>query len=609
MNNTIHLTNPNPQSLRNIKLVNYDYRLNLSESELQGRILLEMKIWITILIGLFVAGCGKGEKHGHDHNPGGEGSHESADETATKKAPEETLKAGVWDTPIGFSLYFAENIDLASGLTGLVNMAPALYSDKKGEQKATMLYFVERTLVGAGEFEKAIEVVEEHYKGMSKADAIFYIAQAQADAAKPKEALETFVLAEKALSGIKSRASDNLTSRIEEQRILLGGKEQIEKHLNLEMEKTGDRNQFQLLPIANKLLKINEKELALKAFRHSSNGFGDVERKDEKEYIAQHTLCEIAEGLAAAGDVELALATVKTALETVQQIENPAKRSVAEITVLRRTGAILIKAGKNPEALVALKKGLNLAQKLNANLREEGSIEGSLKSNSLLEIATALAGAGDKRLAQETFEQAIKAAHQIKPATTFKGDDGGKVLQLKSIALAQSETGDQKGALGTLGQIAKLMQASKDVETRIESFSELASVQIQLGQTAEAKKTVESVSSAINEIKGKISFSTPMDAPVRSKPLYLIDLAKLQIKLGDKQQAMNSLTQALHLERREPNAFAKGGTYQDIALILIAEPVPDALDEDGKPVLRMKKEFSPAEKQFARRFAKVLQVK
>ena len=78
---------------------------------------------------------------------------------------------------------------------------------------------------------------------------------------------------------------------------------------------------------------------------HAQLRFGDIENNEVKEYIAQNDLCEIAEGLATAGDFEFALTTFKNALETVQQIDDPEKRSVAEITVLRRTAAVMIKAG------------------------------------------------------------------------------------------------------------------------------------------------------------------------------------------------------------------------------------------------------------------------
>ena len=573
-----------------------------------------MKVLIPILLGLLVVGCGKGDGHSHphDHDHGGDAAHEDPKgDSLPKKASEEILVAGVWDTPIGFSLFFSKNIEKASGLNRLMQMAPGIYADKKGEQKYDFLFQAVSALVGAGEFDKAIEVAGEFDQGESKANVLFTIAKAQADAAKPKEALETLTLAEKALPGDKSEDSSYLVSAIEQKRILLGGKEQVERHLKLKMEEADKDDLFELISLGKKLFKINKKGLALEAYRHCVKILGDIEDKKAREYYSKTLLVEIAEGLAAAGDIEFAMTTFKNALETVQQIDDPEKRSVAEITVLRRTAAVMIKAGKKPEALVDLKKSLNLAEKLDAKLREEGSIEGSLKADALLKIATALAGAGEKKLAQETFEQAIKAAHQIKPATTFNGDDGGKVIQLKSIALAQAESGDQEKALETLEQISQLMQAAKDVETNstIMGLSDLALIQIQLGRKTDAKKTVESVSRAINEIKGTISFATPIDDPARNKPVYLYDLAKLQIKLGDKQQAMKSLTQVLQLERREPNAFAKGATYEEVAIILIAEPVPGVRDEYGEPVLRMKKEFTADEKQLARKFAKVLQGK
>ena len=570
-----------------------------------------MKTLIPILIGLLVVGCGKGDGHSHphDHDHGGDAAHEDPKgDSLPKKASEEILVAGVWDTPIGFSLFFSKNIEKASGLNSLIQMAPGIYADKKGEQKYDFLFQAVSALVGAGEFDKAIEVAGEFDQGESKANVLFTIAKAQADAAKPKEALETLTLAEKALPGDKSEDS-YLVSAIEQKRILLGGKEQVERHLKLKMEEADKDDLLELISLGTKLIKINKKGLALEAYRHCVKILGDIEDKKAREYYSKTLLVEIAEGLATAGDIEFAMTTFKNALETVQQIDDPEKRSVAEITVLRRTAAVMIKAGKKPEALVDLKKSLNLAEKIDAKLREEGSIEGSIKAEALLKIATALAGAGEKKLAQETFEQAIKAAHQIKPATTFNGDDGGKVIQLKSIALAQAESGDQEKALKTLEQISQLMQAAKDVETKIMGLSDLALIQIQLGRKTDAKKTVESVSRAINEIKGTISFATPIDDPARSKPMYLYDLAKLQIKLEDKQQAMKSLTRVLQLERREPNAFAKGGTYEEVAIILIAEPVPGVRDEYGEPVLRMKKEFTADEKQLARKFAKVLQGK
>ena len=570
-----------------------------------------MKVLIPIFIGLLVVGCGKGDGHSHhhDHDHGGDAAHEDPKgDSLPNKASGEILVAGVWDTPIGFSLFFAKNIEKASGLNRLIQVAPGIYADRKGEQKYSILFQAVSALVGADEFDKAIEVAGEFDQGESKADVLFTIAKAQADAAKPKEALETLTLAEKALPGDKSEESVYWVSSIKEQLILLGGKEQIKKLLKSKMEKAEKGIHTELVSFSNKLLKINEKELALEAFRHASLRFADIENKKVKEHIAQNDLCEIAEGLATAGDIEFALTTLKKALETVQQIKNPDKRSVAEITVLRRTAAVMIKAGKRPEALATLKKALNLAKTIDVNLRNEETYEGSAKATAILKIATALANAGDKKLAQETFGQAIKAAHHIKPVTTFKGDDGGKMLLLKTIALAQSESGDQEKALETLSQIVQLMQTTKDVETKIMGLSELASIQIQLGQKIRAKKTVDSVSNIIKGIKGSPDMFSYDDA-ARNKSVYLIDLAMLQIKLGDEQQAMKSLAQSVHLERRETNAFMKGGTYESVAMILVAEPVPGVLDEYGEPVLRMKKEFTAAEKQLARRFSKVLQGK
>ena len=134
---------------------------------------------------LLLVGCGKQE--------------EAADHTATPqtqpkasaaKQEEPTTSAETdhpWDTPTRLGLFMARNIEDASGLSGLVGIAPDLYADNEGEQKASALHKIASALVEAEDsdhavatLKQAVEVAQTIKIASNKADALTYLASALA---------------------------------------------------------------------------------------------------------------------------------------------------------------------------------------------------------------------------------------------------------------------------------------------------------------------------------------------------------------------------------------------------------------------------------------------
>ncbi len=88
----------------------------------------------------------------------------------------------------------------------------------------------------------------------------------------------------------------------------------------------------------------------------------------------------------------------------------------------------------------------------------------------------------------------------------------------------------------------------------------------------------------------------------------LKDIALAQVEAGDKEQALATLKQALEVAQKIEYASYKAIALREIAMTLATEPIPEN-KKDNPVVRRMKKDFTPKEKQLAKQLVEAIPVR
>jgi len=86
------------------------------------------------------------------------------------------------------------------------------------------------------------------------------------------------------------------------------------------------------------------------------------------------------------------------------------------------------------------------------------------------------------------------------------------------------------------------------------------------------------------------------------------NIAQTQLEAGDKRQALATLKHAMEVAQKIEDAHGKPLALCNIASALATEPVPvNKKDDPGPSVRRMKKVFTPKEKQLAKQIVEAMQ--
>ncbi|MCH8210582.1 MAG: hypothetical protein IIB99_04340 [Planctomycetes bacterium] len=93
------------------------------------------------------------------------------------------------------------------------------------------------------------------------------------------------------------------------------------------------------------------------------------------------------------------------------------------------------------------------------------------------------------------------------------------------------------------------------------------------------------------------------------KASALSSIASAQVEAGNKEQALAILKQAVEVAQKIEMAYFKQSALREIAMTLATEPIPEnKKDNPDRPVVRrMKKAFTPKEKQLAKQLVEAMQ--
>jgi cytohesin len=322
------------------------------------------------------------------------------------------------------------------------------------------------------------------------------------------------------------------------------------------------------------------------------------------------------------------------AMEVAQQIESPSKKGEALISI----ALALIQTGEKTQALATLKQTEEEAQKINDLAK---------KVNTLNYIATALFKAGEKKQALATLKQAVEEAKKI-------DNYGYKASALNKIGTALVEVGEKEEALAIL---KRAREAAQKIESRgfsgTQALSNIASAMVEAGDRKEALATLKQVM-ASQKINDETQINKRFEEQFglsEVKANAIAGVASAMAKAGDKEQSAAILKQVVEQaqkikmtenkaivlsvisgslnatgELKEQSAailkqsIEEAQKIQDLRMkasihqmailpVLAMESGPNEKDEEGRPLYRLKKAFSPEEKQLAKQLVEAIQAK
>lgn len=337
----------------------------------------------------------------------------------------------------------------------------------------------------------------------------------------------------------------------------------------------------------------------------------------------------------------------KQALEVTQQIE----AGYDKVAALSAIASVQATTGRKEQALATLKQAMEMAQKLEDTTDKElatrdiiwaltdlGDYQQALGMTQEIEsaharvsvfrtIASALIKAGDKKKAVEFLKQAVEAAQPM--AATYK------ILSLNGIALYLAEAGDKKQALAILNQCMKMIP-------QIQDFSEKqfvrTTISVALIKVGDKKQALESLPRVVEEAKkieeasfrvviltqisvelfeagdkeqAMVTLKLSLKIAKKIKFLFskndaLISIAKALEKIGDKKQVLETLKDAVEVaQQNDQDRQSKGVILSKLALTLATELIPENKNKNSGR--RMKKTFTPQEKQLAKQLVKATQ--
>ena len=130
------------------------------------------------------------------------------------------------------------------------------------------------------------------------------------------------------------------------------------------------------------------------------------------------------------------------------------------------------------------------------------------------------------------------------------------------------------------------------------ALSAIASALVEAGDKEQALATLKQAVAATQIIENAIG-----------KADVLRGIALVQAKAGDKEQALATLKQALEVAQKIEDARRKATALRAIAMTLTTEPLREnKKDNPDRPVeRRMKKAFTPKEKQLAKQLVEAMQ--
>jgi tetratricopeptide (TPR) repeat protein len=153
-------------------------------------------------------------------------------------------------------------------------------------------------------------------------------------------------------------------------------------------------------------------------------------------------------------------------------------------------------------------------------------------------IAVALAQAGDRQGAAQSFAQALAAARSIEGAQL-------RARALRDIAQAQAQADDRQGAAQSFAQAVAAARSIEDARHRYPDLRDIAKAQAQAGDITGALAAARSIEDASD------------------RAYALVNIGKAQAQAGDRQGAAQSFAQALaaarSIESARPRAMDLAG--------------------------------------------------
>jgi RNA polymerase sigma factor (sigma-70 family) len=284
------------------------------------------------------------------------------------------------------------------------------------------------------------------------------------------------------------------------------------------------------------------------AFREIAVAFaraGDIDRglqiardiADTREFSIRSSeiplaLVEIARLQAKAGQVETAKKTLREAFGVA---DTSNRRDLIHASRVRRVAEAQAEIGDVDGAKASV-----------------AAIEGdsSEKAVALAALAKAQAKAGDRSGAQASLREAFTAAQGLGPREDLINDNPAENARntYRTIALAQAETGDAKGAIETLVNRG-------NAEWRSENMTQIATIQARQG-----------------DISGALATARLIPVPTRAGEAYS-SIASLQAKAGD---VPGALTWAPKLDSPIARAFGLIGIIDGLAAATTGKPAQGA---------------------------------
>ncbi|TWU12979.1 photosystem I assembly protein Ycf3 [Symmachiella macrocystis] len=280
-------------------------------------------------------------------------------------------------------------------------------------------------------------------------------------------------------------------------------------------------------------------------------------------------------------------------------IEDDGKRARA----LTEIGAAQFEAGEKQQALETLGHAVRAAQK-SRNVRQKASALNSIvlilvkarKDERVREVVQAIRDHRERRTVQRNlvhyhiatgdFERAVETVRTME-------SDSTQAFLLIEIAAAQVKKGDQKQALETLKQATEVAET---IQTPHRKASLLNSVSRILFHAGDKEQALAVLNQAL-ELAQMIENS-------RSKAFALGEIAASQKQMRGTVEAIVTLKQALEVSQAIKNETTQNFTIRKIAIEFAMEPRTDEKIENSNR--RMKKEFTPEEKQIVKLFVEAM---
>ena len=158
-----------------------------------------------------------------------------------------------------------------------------------------------------------------------------------------------------------------------------------------------------------------------------------------------------------------------------------------------------------------------------------------------------------------------------------------KASTLRDIALALVKAGDVE-------QAVEVAQKIEDARFKASALRDIALALAKTGDVEQALEVAQKIERA--DIKESV----------------LRDIASAQVEAGDKQQALATLKQAVEVAQKITDASTKVFVLRGIASALATEAIAKSELFQAFPILRIKKSFTPEEKQIAKQLVEAMRV-